>query len=196
LLIVLAVWVAPSPSIVEAGACLPRETESGRALVPGSGAWVIRPASLTGQLWWIVTDERTGLTAVLGFDPLDFCVNEDWNDIEFEPIHGMAAILPIDRLILNMEGDWVASVWDIEECTCPWYTSVPSIATGTVRFHYVDTDWSGAAERSSWGYVATGTLTTETGDRRHLSVGVRCLWPDDRTRGQSDDSCSYHVRLH
>jgi hypothetical protein len=125
----------------------------------------------------IIVDQKAGLIAVLGFDPVEFCSGVGNND--------MVAVMLVDiqadaaRIAIFAKGEYRTSVWDFVEFDCDQFLLEMPLAVGMATVKLTDNDFlvSSAPNSNAYGFSAHGTLHDPlTWAPMRLTGVFRAIW--------------------
>ncbi|KPK12885.1 MAG: hypothetical protein AMJ68_00440 [Acidithiobacillales bacterium SG8_45] len=125
----------------------------------------------------VIVDQKAGVIAVLGFDPVEFCSGAVDNDI----VAAMLVDIQADpsRIAIFAKGEYRTSVWDFVEFDCGQFLGELPLAVGMATVKLTDNDFfvSSAPNSNAYGFSAQGTLhDAVTGAPRRLTGVFRAIW--------------------
>ncbi len=127
----------------------------------------------------VIVDQKAGLIAVLGFDPVESCSGPG------PIVNDMVEVMLVDiqanpaRIAIFAKGEYRTTVWDFVEFDCDQFLGELPLAVGTATVKLTDNDFflSSAPNNNAYGFSAHGTLHNPvTGAPLQLTGVFRAIW--------------------
>ena len=127
----------------------------------------------------VIVDQKAGLIAVFGFDPVEAC--SDPGPIVNDMVEVMLVDIQADpaRIAIFAKGEYRTTVWDFVEFDCDQFLGELPLAVGMATLKSTDNDFfvSSAPNSNAYGFSAHGTLHDPlTGAPMRLTGVFRAIW--------------------
>jgi hypothetical protein len=143
------------------------------ANAPPQSGIVVRADYTAASLF---VDPESGLGALLGVDPVEFCTGP----AEFDFVSFQTAIQRDGRQVDHGMGEWRAFVYPFTTFDCGLFLTVEPLATGMATVVSTDNDLYGIApgdkNANAWGQTGHGTLVTPGGESVQFSFKYRARY--------------------
>lgn len=128
----------------------------------------------------VIVDQKAGLIAVFGSDPVDLCSGI----VDFDTFRIMAVDIQADpeRIAIFAKGEVRASIWDFVEFRCDQFLTQMPLADGMATLQTTDNDFfvSSAPNNNPFGFSAHGKLVNPaTGARMNLNAVFKAIYDKD-----------------